>query len=221
MKECWRPIPAYMGLYEASNLGNIRSVDRYESWTNPSGQIVMRFRPGKKLILTCSNPKTKKTTSALYVGLCKDGKTSMIAVHKIIASLWVKNPNGYRTIRHRDRNKHNNAASNLEWVPYRYRQSMVKEVWRPIPRYNGLYEVSQSGKVRSIRRNVQRTRTRDDLTFVDYPQYHPIELKPYNITKKGTVYHLHRRTHSGYYGQSDEYVYAEELVRLVFPELFM
>lgn len=220
MKECWRPIPTYMGLYEASDLGNIRSIDRYESWITSSGQLTVRFRPGKKLALSCSNPKTKKTTSALYVELCKDGKPSRIAVHKIIASLWVKNPNRYDTIHHKDGNKHNNAASNLEWVPYRYKQRIIKEEWRSVPRYNGLYEVSQSGKVRSIRRNVQRTRTRNDLTFVDYPQYHPIELKPYNITKKGTVYHLHRRTHAGYYGQSDEYLYGLDLAKQAFPELF-
>ena len=146
----------------------------------------------------------------------------MFAVHKIIASLWVENPNGYRTVQHKDKNKRNNAASNLEWVPYLHKSDKIsKEVWRPVPRYEGLYEVSQSGRVRSIRRNIQRTRTINSHTFVDHPQYHPTELKPYNITHKGTVYHLHRRTRAGYYGQSDEYVYAEELVRLVFPELSM
>lgn len=49
MKECWKSIPGYRDLYEASNLGNIRSVDRFESYIIPSGRRVMRFRPGKKL----------------------------------------------------------------------------------------------------------------------------------------------------------------------------
>ena len=221
MKERWKPIPGYRDLYEASNLGNIRSVDRYESCKTPSGQLALRFRPGKKLTPTCKN-STESSNTVLYVGLCKYGKTSMFAVHKIIASLWVENPNGYRTVQHKDKNKRNNAASNLEWVPYLHKSDKIsKEVWRPVPRYEGLYEVSQSGRVRSIRRNIQRTRTINSHTFVDCPQYNPTELKPYNITKKGTVYHLHRRTRAGYYGQSDEYVYAEELVRLVFPELSM
>lgn len=221
MKECWKPIPAYMGLYEASNLGNIRSVDRYESWTTPSGQIVTRFRPGKQLTPTCKNRRANNITSTLYVSLCKDGKTSVFAIHEIIASLWVKNPHHYTTIQHKDKNKQNNAASNLEWVPYRHKSNKIpKEEWRPVPRYEDLYEVSQSGRVRSIKRNVQRARSRNGHAFVDRPQYHPTELKPYNITRKGIVYHLHRRTHSGYYGQSDEYLYGMDLAKQAFPELF-
>ena len=107
MKECWKPIPGYEGLYEASNLGNIRSIDRYEFYTNPSGRLSMRFRPGKKLVPTCSNSETNNTTSALYVGLCKGGNNSIIAVHKIIATIWVKNPHHYVTIQHKDKNKQN------------------------------------------------------------------------------------------------------------------
>lgn len=222
MKERWRPIPEYEGLYEASNLGNVRSIDRYEFYTTSSGRLSMRFRPGKKLIPICSNSKTNNLTSALYVGLCKNGNTSVTALHKIIATIWVKNPHHYTTIQHKDKNKQNNAASNLAWVPYLHKSNKpLKEEWRPVPSYDGLYEVSRTGRVRSIRRSVQRSRTRNSRTVVDYPKYHPTELKPYAITKKGIKYHLHKRVHTGYYGQSDEYLYGMDLAKQAFPELSM
>lgn len=104
----------------------------------------------------------------------------------------------------------------------------MKEEWRPIPleEYSGLYEVSNTGKVRSISRVIHKNEPwhnrKGELIHREFDaHYQSVELKPYVITKKGkqVKYHLHKRIHSGYYGQSDAYVYAHELVQLAFPEL--
>lgn len=102
----------------------------------------------------------------------------------------------------------------------------MKEEWRPVnlSGYENLYEVSNTGKVRSVSRCVIRSRIHGMSRKLDIhtANYASKELKPYCINKEtGMVkYHLHKRYKSGYYGQLDIYVYAEELVRGAFPELY-
>lgn len=218
MDEKWKSIPGYEGKYEASNLGNIRSIDRREILENRKGTIYSRIRKGRQLTLRPTGG-FEHASRSLYVGL-RDGKlTEMVAVDKIIASVWVDNPEGYECIHHLDGDKHNNISTNLEWAPYCYKKSIFNEEWRPVPGYEDIYEVSINGRIRSKSKHICRNRERKGKEFSDIPYYKSKELKPYSVTKRGVKYHLHRRTRSGYYGQSDEYIYAEELVRLAFPEL--
>lgn len=214
MQERWRPVPGYEDRYEASNLGRIRSVDRFENYKNPDGSLHIRFRKGKVIHAF----DTDSPTRSGHVYLCKDSKVVPVVISRIIAQVWVKNPNNYSAICHKDGNKQNHAASNLAWVPYSNKSKITSTEWRPVPGYEGLYEVSKEGKIRSVSRSVTRTRVRGDITFCDAPQYSPVELKPYGVTKKGIKYHLHRRTKSGYYGQTDEYVYGHIVAAKAFAD---
>lgn len=214
MQERWRPIPGYEGKYEASNLGRIRSVDRYEYYTGSNGSLHTRFRKGSVIhAFDIESP-----TRSGHVYLSKDSKALPFVISKIIAEVWVKNPHNYSAIRHKDGNKQNHAASNLKWVPYSNKSKITSTEWRPVPGYEGLYEVSKGGKIRSVSRSVTRTRVLGDTTFSDAPQYLPVELKPYGITRKGIKYHLHKRTKSGYYGQTDEYVYGHIVAAKAFAD---
>ena len=215
MKEYWKPIPGYEERYEISNLGQVRSVGRYISYTC-NNKIYVRWLASKIRKLSCGAGKVPRIT--LY-----DGSNCCIyPVCKLVASVWVPNPNSYECVIHKDKNPFNNTANNLIWAPYtQINLSCDKEEWRPVFNYEGIYEVSNTGKVRSVSRNVSRNRKRNSKDILDNPAYTSKELKPYSVSRSGNVkYHLHRRTHSGYYGQSDEYIYAEELVRLAFPELY-
>ena len=49
MKEIWKDIPKYEGLYQASNLGRIKSFDRNVKTTNQYGSINLRTIKGKVL----------------------------------------------------------------------------------------------------------------------------------------------------------------------------
>lgn len=214
MQERWKPIPGYEGRYEASNLGRIRSIDRRETCKNPDGSTYTRFRKGS--IIRSYDEYSPTHSSHVY--LCKDSKTLPFVISRIIAQVWVKNPNNYTAICHKDGNKQNHAASNLKWVPYSNKSKITSTEWRPVPGYEGLYEVSKGGKIRSVSRSVARTRVRGDTIFSDAPEYAPVELKPHEVTKKGIKYHLHRRTKSGYYGQSDEYVYGHIVAAKAFSD---
>ncbi len=105
MDEIWKPIPGYEGYYEASNLGRIRSVDRYT-----------RNRWGSKTFHKSQFMKCRVVTNGYtHVKLTKKGKKCEPLVHRIIASLFVPNIDNLPQVNHIDGNKKNNCASNLEW----------------------------------------------------------------------------------------------------------
>lgn len=95
--ESYLPIQGYEGLYEVSNLGNVRSL--------PGGRrlgIVL-----KQII---------RITRYRFVFLCKNGMTKSFAVHRLVGKAFIPNPDNKPMINHIDNDPSNNKVSNLEWV---------------------------------------------------------------------------------------------------------
>ena len=99
--EQWKPVPGYEGLYEVSNLGRVRSLDRTKTnghkW---KGRILKQpsLRSGYKL-----------------VSLWKNGKQKSALVHRLVLFAFVgAQPEGRET-RHKDGNNSNNTLDNLSW----------------------------------------------------------------------------------------------------------
>jgi hypothetical protein len=108
MQEIYKDIKGYEGLYQISNLGNIRSLDR-QSWNGNSW-----FTLKGKQLSPADNGK-----GYLFVGLCKNGKIrSRCYIHRLVAETFLPNPNNKPCVNHIDGNKQNNCLSNLEWVTY-------------------------------------------------------------------------------------------------------
>lgn len=106
MKEKWKDIPNYEGLYQISNLGNILNVKRN---------------------------KIKKQTinkeGYYYVMLSKKGKKTYFLVHRLVAQVFLdkskykcvnKDDNVILVVNHKDENKLNNNLNNLEWCTNKY-----------------------------------------------------------------------------------------------------
>lgn len=110
--EVWKPIKGYEGSYEVSNLGNVRSLDRYaysERWK------------GNRLIKGHILKPSKTTNGYLRLELTnKEGKGKKYMVHILVAEAFILNPNKYEQINHKDENKSNNDVSNLEWCTAKY-----------------------------------------------------------------------------------------------------
>ena len=99
IKEEWKPVKGYEGLYSVSNLGRVKSL-----------------KYGKEKIL-----KPQKTKDGyLQVGLYRKEKYKMFKVHRLVATAFIPNPLGLPEINHLDENKTNNAVSNIEWVSRSY-----------------------------------------------------------------------------------------------------
>lgn len=101
MKEIWRDIEGYEGLYQVSNLGNVKSLN-YN-------------RTGKERIL-----KATKDNGYLSVCLYKDGIKKSYKVHRIIALAFLPNPDNLPQVNHKDEDKTNNRVDNLEWCNSKY-----------------------------------------------------------------------------------------------------
>lgn len=102
MEEIWKDIRDYEGLYQVSNLGNVRSL-RY----NHTEKI--------KLLKQGVNKKGYK-----YVRLFKNGKGKTHIVHRLVAMSFIPNPNNLPIVNHIDECKSNNMVSNLEWCTLVY-----------------------------------------------------------------------------------------------------
>ena len=108
-------MPEYEGLYEASTLGHVRSLDRTAPFKCRYGQIVNRTYKGKLL-----SQMIDSRNNYLQVVLSKDGYSRRELVHRIIAKTFIDNPDNLPEINHKDEDKTNNAVSNLEWCDHAY-----------------------------------------------------------------------------------------------------
>lgn len=106
----WKTIKGYEGLYEISDKGEVRSFDR----VLPCGHNSSHIRKGK-ILTPCGNGK-----GYLQIYLIKDGKAKKFYIHRLVAEAFIDNPNNYPIINHKDENRSNNEASNLEWCNHLY-----------------------------------------------------------------------------------------------------
>ena len=110
MKEIWKAVPGYVGLYEVSSLGRVRSVGR-----------LVNGREGQ--MLTVKERVLKPDVHQLgyrRVTLSKDGKAKRFAVHRLVALVFIPNPEGLPCISHEDDDPTNNSVGNLRWCTYSY-----------------------------------------------------------------------------------------------------
>lgn len=106
-EEVWVDIKGYEGIYQISNLGRVRSLDR---WINHiRGEKIIK---GKLL-------KPNNCKGYLSVDLCKDGKRNHIKIHRLVAEAFIPNPEDKPCVDHINTNPSDNRVENLRWVTYR------------------------------------------------------------------------------------------------------
>jgi len=94
MKEIFKAIKGYEGIYEISNYGNVKS-----------------FQGNKQRIL---KPQ-KWSKGYLWVCLSKNDSESKQSVSRLVASAFILNPENKPQVNHINGNKSDNILSNLEW----------------------------------------------------------------------------------------------------------
>lgn len=104
-KEIWKDIAGYEGIYQISNLGNVRSVDRLVKknggYRKVNGQAIKPYPWG---------------AGYLYVLLHRDQMKASRSIHRLVAKAFIQNPDGKPEVNHIDGDKHNNRVENLEWA---------------------------------------------------------------------------------------------------------
>lgn len=119
MNEVWKDIDGYEGIYQVSNLGKVRSLDR---------KVWNYIKPGRIL-------KTHNNGHGYYnVSLHNKDKIEKHAyIHILVAKAFIPNPNNYTEVNHKDFDKTNNCVDNLEWVSHHqnilhYRKSKRQKI---------------------------------------------------------------------------------------------
>lgn len=110
MKEIWKDIPNYEGIYQASNKGRIRTHANKTTYTKRHG-----LRKWKSRVLKFKSSDHKRGGNR--VSLWKDGKHKDFLVHRLIATTFLENLIDTKmTVNHKDGDRLNNYIDNLEWL---------------------------------------------------------------------------------------------------------
>lgn len=109
MKEEWRNIVGFDCKYKISNTGKVLSVARLQ-W---NGFV---WWQSKEIQL-----KPSPIATYLYVDLLNRGeKRVRFAIHRLVATHFIPNPDNLPQVNHKDGNKQNNNVENLEWCTSKY-----------------------------------------------------------------------------------------------------
>ena len=101
MIEKWLPVPDYEGKYWISNLGRLKN----------NKQIMKPMVATNGYLIAC---------------LWKNNKQKKFVIHRLVANVFIDNPNNYKEVNHLDEDKTNNRVDNLEWCSHKYNMNYGK-----------------------------------------------------------------------------------------------
>lgn len=104
--EQWKDIKGYEGLYQVSNLGNVKSIEKLDS--------LGRLRK-ERILKPYMSPE-----GYLRLTLSKKDKQKKHLVHRLVAQAFLENPDNLSEVNHKNEDKSDNRVENLEFCDRRY-----------------------------------------------------------------------------------------------------
>lgn len=101
MAELWKEIPDYEGVYDVSNMGQVRR--------SPHSLKTKSIAAPGRLLKPC------KVNGYWCIHLFLEGKLRRFTLARLVARAFIGQPGPTHRVRHLDGNKANNRASNLGW----------------------------------------------------------------------------------------------------------
>jgi hypothetical protein len=110
--EIWKPVKGYEGLYEVSNFGRVKSLERV---VNSHPANCKRTLPEK-----IRTGHVSKKLGYAMITLSANNVNKSVYIHRLVAEAFIPNPNNLPMINHKDEDKTNNSIDNLEWCTAKY-----------------------------------------------------------------------------------------------------
>lgn len=138
--EVWKPIKGFDGYY-ISSFGRVYSEKQKKRFLKPH----------------------KTGGGYMMVGLYTNNKAYPKLVHRLVAETFIPNPKNYPQVNHKDENKTNNSADNLEWCTSKYNnnygtlKARQSAFWKGVP------------KTEEQKRKISKKRKMQDMSFLCKP----------------------------------------------------
>ena len=136
--EIWKDIEGYEGLYQISNMGRVKSVERMK-WCGKG-----YYKTPERIL------KARKTKNGyLLVNLWKDGKIKSYYIHRLVAQAFLDNPDNLPEVNHIDQDKTNNKVENLEFCDRSYNVNYGTRNRKVAEKLRGRKQSEESNKKRA------------------------------------------------------------------------
>ena len=115
MTEFYKDIPEFEGLYQISNLGNVKSL---------RSNIIMKPR--------------KNNAGYYYIQFSVNQKKTKKFIHRLVAEVFIPNPANKKEVHHLDGNPENNKMTNLKWVEHKDHTDLehIPRATKPVIQYD-------------------------------------------------------------------------------------
>ena len=169
--EIWKDIEGYEGLYQVSNKGRIKSLNRIDSRGRKVNEKILSSKPNNK--------------GYLRVHLYKNGKRKPFSVHRLVAIAFIPNPNNLLEVNHKDENKENNTVDNLEWCNRKYNTNYGSR--------NERASVSNKGKKHKKHKKYKKPKFKKQILCIETGEIFDTSQDVINIMFNGKGYSSHIR----------------------------
>ncbi len=144
MDEVWKDIKGYEGIYQVSDLGNVKRVN--------TGRVL----------------KFAETRGYKRLRLSKNGKPKDYQVHRLVAIAFIPNPNNYPQINHKDEVKDNNIVGNLEWCTAKENTNYGTNIQRRAEKYSKpVVQKTKSGEDVKIHKSMHQAERETGINHGD------------------------------------------------------
>lgn len=99
--ETWENIQGYEGLYQISNYGRIKQLERISVGMVQEEHMI---------------PQTVNSQGNVTATLWKGNAPVEVQIDELVALHFIPNPEDKKQIRHKDGNLVNNSSKNLDWI---------------------------------------------------------------------------------------------------------